>query len=145
MLTTRTATDVDLLFLSDVFLRAMQAHITAARGYWDEEKERRQFHEQLQLRDTRIIVHDGADVGFFTTTESGADTELHTICIVPEYQRQGIGSAITRQIIDEDRARGRGVVLSVLKANTSARSLYERLGFAVIEESPHHYRMRGPE
>jgi ribosomal protein S18 acetylase RimI-like enzyme len=145
MLTTRQATDVDLRFLSDVFLRAMQAHIAAARGYWDEEKERLQFHEQLRLRDTQIIVHDGIDVGFFMTTESGADTELHTICIAPEYQRRGIGSAITRQIISDARAQRRGVVLSVLKANTSARSLYERLGFAVSEESSHHYRMRGPE
>jgi ribosomal protein S18 acetylase RimI-like enzyme len=142
MLTTRQAADVDIAFLADVFLRSMRVHITAARGYWDEEKERQQFYEQLRLHDTRVIERDGTDVGFFMTGECGDDIELHTLCIAPEHQRQGIGTAITRQIIGDSRARMRSVVLSVLKANTAAQSLYERLGFAVIEESSHHYRMR---
>jgi len=145
MLTIRQATDKDLAFLTGVFLRAMQAQITAARGYWEEGKERRQFHEQLQLGKTQIIVRDGIDVGFFMLVPLGQDTELHTICVAPELQRRGIGTAITRQVIDEARSQKRAVVLSVLKANAAARSLYERLGFAVIEESSSHYRMRRPE
>jgi ribosomal protein S18 acetylase RimI-like enzyme len=120
----------------------MRIHITAARGFWDEPKERAQFREQLRLDRTRIIERSGVDVGFFMTGEWDDYIELHTLCIAPEHQRQGIGTEITRQVIGESRASRRGVVLSVLKANTAARSLYERLGFAVIEESSHHYRMR---
>jgi ribosomal protein S18 acetylase RimI-like enzyme len=142
MITTHQATDDDLPFLANVFLRSMRVPITSARGFWDEAKERTQFHEQLQLPHTQVIEHNGMSVGFLMTLELGKDIELHTLCIAPEHQGRGLGTAVTRQLIDDAHARRCGVVLSVLKANTAARSFYERLGFAVTEESVHHYRMR---
>jgi ribosomal protein S18 acetylase RimI-like enzyme len=142
LLAVRQATNEDLPFLIDVFLRAMRNHITAARGYWDEAKEQSQFFEQLQLQDTRIVEYGGLRVGFFMTAERGPDIELHTLCIAPEHQQHGLGTALTRQIVDDVQAQNRSVVLSVLKVNTAARSLYERLGFVLTEEFAHHYRMR---
>jgi ribosomal protein S18 acetylase RimI-like enzyme len=142
MRTTRQAAEGDVAFLTDVFLRCMRVPITAARGGWNREKESKQFLEQLRLRETQVIVRGSLDVGFFMTAECGEDIELHTICIAPEHQRQGIGTAMMRQLIGEARKHDRGVVLSVLKANTPARSFYERLGFAVTEESSHHFRLR---
>jgi ribosomal protein S18 acetylase RimI-like enzyme len=141
-LATRKATDDDIAFLTDVFLRAMRIHISAARGYWNEVKEEAQFREQLQLHNTRIIEHGVTSVGFFMTVEHNQDIELHTLCIAPEYQQHGFGTGVTRQLIDDARARSCSVVLSVLKVNTAARSFYERLGFVITEESARHYRMR---
>jgi ribosomal protein S18 acetylase RimI-like enzyme len=138
----RHATGDDVAFMTDVFLRAMRVHITAARGYWDEVKERTQFREQLQLQHTRIIEHEGVHVGFFMAVEREQDTELHTLCITPEHQGRGLGTTVTRQLIDDARVRKRSVVLSVLKANMAARSFYERLGFVLTDESTYHYRMR---
>ena len=142
MLTTRRATDDDLAFLADLFLRAMRTHIMTARGFWDQARERNQFLEQLQLHETQIIEYDSKDVGFLMTLERGHDIELHTLCIAPEYQRRGFGTVITRRFLTDAKACERGAILSVLKANTAARSLYERLGFVVIEESGHHQLMR---
>jgi ribosomal protein S18 acetylase RimI-like enzyme len=142
MLSTRQAVVEDSVFLEDVFLQTMRMHITAARGFWDEAKERSQFREQLQFQHTRIIERNGARVGFLMTVERNQDIELHTLCIVPDCQRQGLGTAITRQILNDAHAKKCGVVLSVLKPNTAARLLYERLGFIITEESVHHYRMR---
>lgn len=68
--------------------------------------------------------------------------ELHTLCIAPEHQGQGLRTEITRRLLDDACGRKCGIVLSVLKANTAARSLYERLGFVITEETVHHYRMR---
>ena len=76
------------------------------------------------------------------TLVRGEDIELHTLCITPEHQGRGLGITVTRQFLDDARGRKCGVVLSVLKANSAAQSLYERLRFAVTEESAHHYRMR---
>jgi ribosomal protein S18 acetylase RimI-like enzyme len=45
-------------------------------------------------------------------------------------------------LLNDARARKRGVILSVLKTNTSARSLYERLGFVVTEETANHCHLR---
>jgi ribosomal protein S18 acetylase RimI-like enzyme len=142
MLSTREVTADDVGFLTDVFLRAMRTHITSARGFWNEEKERGQFCNQLELSRTQIIQHKGESIGFLMTLNRGKDVELHTLCIAPEHQGHGFGTEITRRIVDDARARRCGVVLSVLKANTAARSLYGRLGFVVTEETAYHYRMR---
>ena len=140
--TTRPAGAADVGWLADVFLRALREAITAARGAWDEARERLQFHEQLDLGRTRVIQLRGADIGFLMSLELGNEVELHTLCVAPEYQSQGIGSSITRGLVGDARASGRSVVLSVLKANERARRFYERLGFVIVNESTYHHRMR---
>jgi len=135
---THQAIQSDVAFLLAVFLRAMRVHITAARGYWDEAKER----DQLQIPHTRIIRQEGASVGFFMAGEHGQEVELHTLCIAPEHQGHGLGTLVIQQLVDDARSRGSGVVLQVLKVNTRAHSLYERLGFVVTGESLPHYQLR---
>jgi ribosomal protein S18 acetylase RimI-like enzyme len=139
---TRDATAADIDFLADTFLRAMRPYITAARGSCDQVREDRQFRDQLRLGATRIILVDRASAGFFMTCEQGQDLELHTLCVTPEFQRRGLGTAAIRQIIAEARGCKRGVILSVLKTNDGARRLYQRLGFIIIDETTYHYRMR---
>lgn len=142
MVTTRPATNSDLPFLEDVFLRAMRVHITATRGSWDEAKERQQFHQQLQLEHTCVIEHGGVSVGFFMTLERGQYVELHTLCIAPEHQGRSMGTTVIRQILSDAQNHRCEVRLSVLKPNTAARLLYERLGFMVTGETAYHYQMR---
>jgi ribosomal protein S18 acetylase RimI-like enzyme len=142
MMKLREAAAADVDFLADVFLRAMCPYIIAARGSWDQVREDRQFREQFRLGSTRILMDEEADVGFYMTYDQGPDLVLHTLCISPEHQRRGFGTAAIRQILSEARERHKGVVLFVLKANAGARSLYQRCGFVVIEETARHYRMR---
>jgi ribosomal protein S18 acetylase RimI-like enzyme len=139
---TRDASDADIDLLSDIFSRAMGPYIAAARGGWDPVKEEDQFRRQLRLDSTRIIVENDAVVGYFMAYDQGRDVELHTLCISPEHQRQGLGATVIRRILADARRRERGVVLSVLKTNVGARSLYQRFGFVVTNETAHHYRMR---
>jgi ribosomal protein S18 acetylase RimI-like enzyme len=74
--------------------------------------------------------------------ERGKNLELHTLCIAPEYQGQGTGTAVIRQIVNDAQGQEREVLVSVLKPNRAARALYERLGFVIIGETGHHYQMR---
>jgi ribosomal protein S18 acetylase RimI-like enzyme len=96
------------------------------------------FANRFNFDHTQIIENDGLGVGFLMTLEHGSDLTLHTVCILPESQGRGFGTAIIREVLDAASARNRGVIVSVLKANSAARSLYERLGFVVTEESTHH-------
>lgn len=139
---TRPAESVDLEFLVNAFMRAGREMITASRGFWGETRERQQFERQLHLSCTRIIQNKDTDVGFVTAVMRGKDVELHTICVLPEYQNRGIGSWVTNEVIRTAIESGRGIVLSVLKGNKNARLFYERLGFAVVGSSEHHHRMR---
>jgi ribosomal protein S18 acetylase RimI-like enzyme len=138
---TRQATPADQPFLLNCFLRSMRETITACRGQWDEVREREQFEHQLVLETTHVIQLDGVDVGFLMLVEEPATLQLHTLCVVPDYQGRGIGSQVTRNVISEGQRRRRRVILSVLTSNIRAAALYERLGFRVVGESEHHRYM----
>ena len=139
---TRPACTNDVGWLTDVFSCSLREAITATRGTWDEARERAQFGEQLDVASTRIVQLHGADIGFLMSQDHGDDVELHTLCIAPAYQSRGVGRYMTRRLVSEARAAGRGVVLSVLKVNERARRFYERLGFVIVNESLHHHRMQ---
>ena len=71
-------------FTRPFFGGGMRIHFTAARGYWDEGRERSQFLEQLQLHQTQIIEYHSKGIGFLRTVERGHDIELHTLCLASE-------------------------------------------------------------
>jgi ribosomal protein S18 acetylase RimI-like enzyme len=120
----------------------MRESINACRGHWNEAGERTQFEHQLDLTTTNIISTDGADVGFVMLIRNSDTLQIHTLCIAPEYQGQGIGSKVTMDIINHREDDKGVVVLSVLKVNLRAVALYSRLGFTVADESEHHYHLK---
>ena len=65
--------------------------------------------------------------------------EIENICIKPEYQNKGIGTAILKEIIFENK--GKNIKLQAFKINERAIKLYERIGFKKIYESKTHYIM----
>ena len=61
--------------------------------------------------------------------------------ILPEWQNIGLGTAILRLSMRIAESLGINLYLGVLKTNTNARSLYERLGFVTYTEIPDEYYM----
>ena len=134
-----TADDVD--FLWDTFRISMKDYITQARGERNEQREKSQFRHQLDLSAAQVIRSNDLAVGFIIAPIKDSAREIHTICIVPEHQRKGIGTEVLRRAVAQAREQKISLYLSVLKVNP-ARRLYERLGFEVIEETKHHFRMK---
>ncbi|GAA4160469.1 N-acetyltransferase [Gryllotalpicola daejeonensis] len=63
-------------------------------------------------------------------------THLH-IDLLPELQRQGLGRALMRRLLDQLRERGiPGVQLGVGPDNVAAQTFYARLGFHRLPGSP---------
>lgn len=55
---------------------------------------------------------------------------IHDLCVHPDYQRRGVGTALLEAV--EGAARGEGcckITLEVLEGNLSARGIYRRAGF----------------
>ncbi|MGH2583489.1 MAG: GNAT family N-acetyltransferase [Dehalococcoidia bacterium] len=65
------------------------------------------------------------------------DGELHTIYLLHEAQRQGIGRPLFAHTVERLAATGaRAMLLWVLAGNHQARRFYERLGGSVIDSTP---------
>ncbi len=62
------------------------------------------------------------------------------ITLLVEKRGQGIGGALTREILADAESSGRPVVLHVEPWNPALR-LYERCGFVVKSETDTHVRM----
>lgn len=88
-----------------------------------------------------MIVSGGIDVGLLQVVDEGTQLVVGKIELLPEHQGQGIGSTLLARVLDEARGRGVPVRLQVLRANTPARRLYERLGFVVVGETATHLEM----
>ena len=78
--------------------------------------------------------------GFYNGKEIENNTfEIGNICIKPEHQNKGIGTAILKEIIFENK--GKNIKLQAFKINERAIKLYEKMGFEKIDENKTHYIM----
>lgn len=69
-------------------------------------------------------------------------TEVSAVCTAPEARGRGLAARLVTAVADGIRARGDGVFLHVVSANTTALGVYERLGFTVRREVVFHgYRV----
>ena len=69
------------------------------------------------------------------------DYEIGNICIIPQYQRKGIGTSILKRILAQ--SEDRDMIIQYFKQNPVGK-LYERLGFISNGETQYHYRMIKP-
>ena len=137
LFTLRQATAEDFPRCLGIRNEAMREYIEQIRG-WDENYEERRFRGHFQPDKTRVILSDDRVIGFLGVREEDGALYIAQMYLIPEYQGQGIGTALMRELL----AEGRPVVLKVTKLNTGARRLYERLGFRVKSEDADSFRMR---
>jgi ribosomal protein S18 acetylase RimI-like enzyme len=141
MYTLRAAGEADFDFLCDLHEATMRDYVHAVWG-WDDAFQRKMYRDSFAANPRSIVIVDGADNGVVRIVRREADVYLGLVEIHPRVQRRGIGAAIVRSVVDEAIAARLPAALRVLKVNVGARRLYQRLGFAVVEENETHYDMR---
>ena len=132
----RPATAEDRELLYGIHREAMRPYVEQVWG-WDEGFQRERFRRGFDPGTTQVVVSSGREIGFVRSEEREGIVVLAQVFVIPEYRGQGVGSALVRTIL----ASGLPVKLRVMKSNTGARRLYERLGFRVVEESATHNHM----
>ena len=146
----RPVTPEDEAFLYEVY-RTTRAEEMAAWG-WDEAQQdaflRMQFRAQqmsYQAEDagtkTEIIFLDAEPVGRIIVKSREYEIQLVDIALLTEYRCRGIGTSLIKDLIDEAKSAGKFVRLHVLKTNSGAQRLYERLGFKTSGETGMHFEM----
>ncbi|MGH8824183.1 MAG: ribosomal protein S18-alanine N-acetyltransferase [Jiangellaceae bacterium] len=78
-----------------------------------------------------IVAEDGGDlVGYAGLLHSGDTADVQTLAVLPDRQRQGIGTVLLDALMAEARRRGaRELLLDVRVDNAAARAFYARHGF----------------
>ena len=55
--------------------------------------------------------------------------EVSGVCVHPSAQREGLGAALTLNVAEAIRSRGKRAMLHVRQGNDEAMALYRKLGF----------------
>jgi ribosomal protein S18 acetylase RimI-like enzyme len=142
MISLRPATldDVDLLY--EMHRAVSQERVAMTWGQWDEPWQRDYFREHFDCTHRQVIERDQLPIGFLDMICRADHVFLAAIEIAPAYQRQGIGTALIRDILANTAALRLPVRLQVLKVNDKARALYQRLGFVETGETKTHFLMQ---
>ncbi|WP_460832182.1 GNAT family N-acetyltransferase [Lysobacter humi (ex Lee et al. 2017)] len=83
----------------------------------------------------------GAPVGRLYLAREAPMHRLIDVALFPAHRGRGVGRALLGGVQADAQAAGRGVTLHVAHDNPRARQLYERLGFAAVEDGATHRRM----
>ena len=131
----RPATEADVASVLDV---AGECE-TAPR--WAEAEYRRIVVGASCLKRCLMVALDGRVLGGFAVGSVAAGIgQLESVAVRPAWQRQGVGHALCRGVLEWCSAQGAEVVeLEVRAGSEGARKLYERLGFEVAGQRPRYY------
>ena len=123
----------------DLHLQTLRSYVEATWG-WDEQWQSKYFRETRDLSRYEILVNNGREIGCLGIRYEDKVLFLEYVAILPEYQNQGFGSEVVRDVLRSAAERGVPVRLSVLKVNP-VRKLYERMGFQTIGSDEFRYYM----
>jgi GNAT superfamily N-acetyltransferase len=89
----------------------------------------------FDLDGSRIAYRDGEPIGLANLAVRGRDAWIGGVGVVAPARRAGVGEALMRAVHEEARSREvERVWLEVIDSNAGARSLYEKLGYEVVQD-----------
>ena len=135
----RQATAEDLDFAWFLY-RELMKPLTEEVMTWHDINQRRGIERDIGGGDASIVLVGDLAAGWFSHRDEPAAVRLCQLYVMPAMQNRGIGSAIVRRLAAEAHARGKEVLLEVMK-NNRARALYERLGFNVTGDTKYKFEM----
>lgn len=136
----RQATYADYDFLYQLHEAAMREYVEATWG-WQDAWQQEYFASKFDPETRQIIQIAGQDAGVIAVEQRDEELFIALIEIHPSFQGQGVGSALLDHYIQTAHSKNLPITLHVLKVNTPARKLYERLGFIVVADEDYRFKM----
>ncbi len=100
----------------------MQQYVEATWG-WNEASQLQRQQEEFDVATYQTLAIAGQSAGTLITKHHPDHLYLSGLYLLPEYQRQGIGSQVLASLLAETRVQGKIIRLRVLKVNPQARRL----------------------
>jgi GNAT superfamily N-acetyltransferase len=138
----RMATSKDQDFLYECYKVTLKTYVEWAWG-WDETFQRDSFLKHFPITQFQVVLVDGSDAGGLYVEEQESLRFIRLIYLLPEFQAKGIGRDLIVQEIAKAKEVKKALHLKVVKINP-AKSLYDRLGFKLLEENDVTYHMHLP-
>ena len=136
------AVDGDYAFAKETHHRAYRDLVLRQFGKWDDDAQDGFFDGIWENFPHTIILAEEEPVGYCCISEEGSVLWIRELVICPEQQGKGIGTSILNKFIESGRNNRRSVQLNVMRSNSVAMRLYEKLGFRVYGENGTHYFLR---
>lgn len=133
----------EIHFIYELKKEVYKNYVEKIYGEWNEENQQKLFSRFMKenAKNIELIYLKDELVGFYNGKDKDNDTfEIGNICVKPEYQNKGIGTAVLKEILFEHK--GQNIKLQVFKINEKAIKLYKKMGFEKEEETQMHYIMK---
>lgn len=140
MISLQPATADNETYLYNLHRATMRDFVDQVWG-WDETVQQEFFRAHIASGNHFLILKANEPVGTVQYRDEADHFFIGNVEIDPDRQGTGIGSAVIQQLFEQAHAENKPVRLQVLKINTSACRLYQRLGFDFDGESETHIRM----
>lgn len=130
-----------------LFRTTMKDYIDQTWG-WDELFQRHGFDENIRsaglvivsLDDKDETVADTCKIGAYSLKPKTDHLLLDMLLVAPQWQRHGYGSRILQHVLQQGKAAGKPLRLSVLR-NNPAFHFYCHHGFSIESQDDFRYRM----
>ena len=142
--TLRPVTDADREFLIAVYdsTRAEElAQVEWPEGQreafirWQFERQEIEYKQRYPEARYDVVLVDGNPAGRIWVGVDDKQIRLLDIAIIPQFQNQGVGTYLVKQLMDEAEQANKVLRHMVFVLNDDAHRFYERLGFVTIEDS----------
>lgn len=141
-ITLRPCLPNDSEFYYAVKKTTLKEYVEKTWGIWDDDFQRERHKKNFNPDHSQIIQFQGTDIGILVIEEGEESVMLHNIEILQDYQNQGIGTYLLKNVIHHAAEQRKNVALQVFKTNPRARIFYQRLKFMVVTESETHFKMK---
>ena len=101
---------------------------------WQFESQETEYKQRYPNARYDVILVDGNPAGRIWVGIDDKQIRLLDIAIIPQFQNQGVGTYLVKQLMDEAVQSNKVLRHMVFMFNDEAHRFYERLGFVTFEE-----------
>jgi len=85
-------------------------------------------------------------VGLVIANYDGRRGWINRIAVLPEYRREGVGSALIREAEESLKKKGAKVIAALIdRSNEPSRKLFEKLGYSMNDEIVYYAKRESPD
>jgi ribosomal protein S18 acetylase RimI-like enzyme len=119
----------DLDFVWKVYARTTRPFIEPLlKSGWDDPKQKEAFLTWWRPNDTIMLKSGDEPVGWVSIVRDGATLHIQHLCVLPEFQGQGVGSSAINHVLEHHAQSAEAVSITPLK-NSDLVAHLEGLGF----------------